>query len=177
MMFTIYMDELLNQLQASGIGCHIGHEYYGSLGYADDLKLLCPGLRGLQKMITICEQYGDRFSVSYNAKKSMCITFDRAVDWSRKFNESISITLNGNRLNWVNCVKDLGNYVRYDLSEMEEIRHKQADLIWRANGILARYQDACLEVKMYLLNAYGCHLYGSQAWCYSDKNVESIVIA
>ncbi len=107
----------------------------------------------------------------------MCITFDRAVDWSRKFNERISITLNGNRLKWVNCVKGIGNYVQYDLSEMEEIRHKRADLIWRVNGILARYQDASTEVKMYLLNAYGCHLYGSQAWCYSEKNVESIVIA
>ncbi len=32
LMFNIYMDELLNQLQASGIGCHIGHEYCGSMG-------------------------------------------------------------------------------------------------------------------------------------------------
>ncbi len=47
MMFPIYMDELLNQLQASCICCHIGHEYYGSLGYEDDLKLLCADLRGL----------------------------------------------------------------------------------------------------------------------------------
>ncbi len=118
------MDELLNELQASGFVYHIGHEYYGSLEYADDLKLLCPGLRGLQKMITICEQYGNRFSISYNVKKSMCITFEREVDWSRKLIESISITLNGNRLRWINCVKDLGNHVRYDLSEMEEIKHK-----------------------------------------------------
>ncbi len=27
LMFTIYMDELLNQLQAFGIECHIGHKY------------------------------------------------------------------------------------------------------------------------------------------------------
>ncbi len=117
LMFTIYMDELLNQLQVSGTGFHIGHKCYGSLGYADDLKLLCPGLRCLQKMVMICEQYGDRFSVRYYGKKSMCIAFDRTVDWSRTFNESISITLNGNRLKWVNSVMDLGNYVsRYDLT-------------------------------------------------------------
>ncbi len=30
---------------------------------------------------------------------------------------------------------------------------------------------------MYLLNTYECHLYRSQTWCYSDKNVESIGIA
>ncbi len=87
----IYIDELLNQLQASGIGCHIGHGHFRPLGYAYDLKLLCPGLRDLQKMVTICEQYGDRFRVSYNATKSLCITFDRAVDWKRKFIESISV--------------------------------------------------------------------------------------
>ncbi len=109
LMFTFYMDELFNQLQACGIGFHIGHEYYGSLTYADDLKLLCPGLRGLQKMVTICEQYGDRFSVRFNVKKLMCIIFFRVVDCSRKFNESI--ILNSNRLKWVNRVKDLGNYV------------------------------------------------------------------
>ncbi len=77
LMFTIYMDELLNHLHVSGIGCHIGHEYYGSLGYADDLKLLCLGLRGLQTMVMICEMYGDRFSVSYNVMKSVCITLEQ----------------------------------------------------------------------------------------------------
>ncbi len=93
------MDELLNQLQASGIGCHIGHEHHGTLRYAEDLKLLWYCLRGLQEMVKICERYGHRNSVSYNVKKSMCIAFDREVDLGRKFNESIS------------CMKDLGNYV------------------------------------------------------------------
>ncbi len=36
-MFTVYMDELILEFKRSGIGCHIGHKYYGSLGYADDL--------------------------------------------------------------------------------------------------------------------------------------------
>ncbi len=53
LMFTIYMDKPLSQLQASGIGYHIGYEYYGSLGYADDFKLLCPGLRDLQNSMVI----------------------------------------------------------------------------------------------------------------------------
>ncbi len=41
-MFTVYMDELILELKKSGLGCHAGYEYYGSLGYADDLKLLLP---------------------------------------------------------------------------------------------------------------------------------------
>ncbi len=44
-------------------------------------------------------------------------------------------------------------------------------------GILVKYQDAVPEVKMYLLNYYCCHLYGSQAWCFADKSVGNIITA
>ncbi len=30
---------------------------------------------------------------------------------------------------------------------------------------------------MYLVNSYCCHLYGSQAWCFADKNVGNITTA
>ncbi len=42
-------------------------------------------------------------------------------------------------------MNDLGNSVQYDLSEIEEIRHKRAELIWRVNRIRARDQDAKSE--------------------------------
>ncbi len=74
-------------------------------------------------------------------------------------------------------VKDLGNYIADDLSESEEIRHKRPNFTWRANGILVKYQDDVPEVKMYLLNSYYCHLYGSQAWCFTGKNVGNITTA
>ncbi len=32
-------------------------------------------------------------------------------------------------------------------------------------------------VKMYLLNSNCCHLYGSQAWCFADKSVGTIITA
>lgn len=40
--FSLYMDKLLSELKDSGIGCHIGNHYFGALGYADDLVLICP---------------------------------------------------------------------------------------------------------------------------------------
>ena len=51
----IYMDELLSRLERSGIGCYIGNNSYGNAPYADDLKLLCPIINGLQKMLDICD--------------------------------------------------------------------------------------------------------------------------
>ena len=41
-LFTVYVDELIARLQASGLGCNIGRSYIGVLGYADDLTLLSP---------------------------------------------------------------------------------------------------------------------------------------
>ncbi len=48
-------------------------------------------------------------------------------------------------MKWAGSVKDLGNYIAYDVSD---IRHKRADFIWMANGNLVKYQDAVPQVKM-----------------------------
>ena len=46
-LFTVYMDVLLEQLEQSGFGCKIGRHYFGALSYADDLTLICPSPSGL----------------------------------------------------------------------------------------------------------------------------------
>ncbi len=107
----------------------------------------------------------------------MCMVYDQFVDRSVQFNYNINIMLNGSQLIWSNCVKHLVNYIKNDLSEYEEIRHKKVDFIWRVNGLCIKYQDAVPEVKMYLLNAYCCHFYGSQAWNFNDKNIKYIITA
>ena len=41
-LFTVYMDKLLQKLSKSKLGCHIDRNYMGSFGYADDIVLLAP---------------------------------------------------------------------------------------------------------------------------------------
>ncbi len=87
----------LTRLEKSGTGCFIGHQYYGCITYADDLVLLCPSVKGLWKMTAIC------------AKGTMCLAFDRTKDLIGDNNDSTPIFLNGSKLQWVKCVKHLGN--------------------------------------------------------------------
>ncbi len=54
LLFCIYMHELLKRLEADGVGCWIGKYYYGGVGYADDLTLVVPSVRGLRQMLKIC---------------------------------------------------------------------------------------------------------------------------
>ena len=74
-LFAIYIDVLLKKLENSGYGCHVGHEFFGALGSADDITLLSPTVYALQKMIDICVLYGIEFDVMYNAKKTVCMFF------------------------------------------------------------------------------------------------------
>ncbi len=71
-LFCVYMDALLKRLEAEGFGCWIG-----SVGYADDLKLLSPSAHGLWRMTKICEEFGIDYGVQYNTNKTVCILYAR----------------------------------------------------------------------------------------------------
>ena len=70
--FSLYMDDLLQQLRNLGVGCHIAGVFFGALMYADDLVLLARG--ALQEMLTLCEKYAEKhnlvFSTDPNPDKS-----------------------------------------------------------------------------------------------------------
>ncbi len=84
--------------------------------------------------------------------------------------ETSPIRHEGSVLEWTTSIKHIGNYIRNDLSEYDEIRHKPYDFVRIFNGLLARYHDATPEVLTQLTSSYCTHRYGSQAWLYNDTN-------
>ena len=75
LLFSVYVDELLDKLKQNNTGCHIGHHFMGALGYADDLILLCPSVSGINKMIKICEDYAQEHNILFNGAKSKYLVF------------------------------------------------------------------------------------------------------
>ena len=72
-LFTVYVDELIARLQASGLGCNNGRSYIGVLGYADDLALLSPSVYALSKMVGICEEYAKKYDIGSNRQNAIAI--------------------------------------------------------------------------------------------------------
>ena len=70
-LFTVFFDELITRLKSSGLRCNIGDNYFGALGYADDLTLLSPSVNALTKMITICEIFANEYSVMFKQRKQL----------------------------------------------------------------------------------------------------------
>ena len=171
-LFTLYIDVLLQRLQNCGAGCMVGCEYFGVLCYADDITLLSPTVLGLQKMLQICEQFGGEYNIKYNPKKTVCICFHAKPIQM----DNIGVALYGKRLPWSNSAKHLGNIVRADLKDDDDIQLKKCDFIGRTNSLIANFKDAPRSVCSEVFNSQCCHLYGTDTWNPTCKKVENFCV-
>ena len=74
-LFSVYMDELICKLRASGFGLYIGNVCVGCVMYADDIMLLSGSCFGAQKLVDACSAYGQRWNICFNSMKTQCLTF------------------------------------------------------------------------------------------------------
>ena len=78
-LFLLYVDDLINALRKSGVGCHIIDMFVAAIMYADDLALLAP-TRSLQTLLDICYAYGVQWCISYNPTKTNVMVFGKHVE-------------------------------------------------------------------------------------------------
>ena len=109
--FTIYIDKLLVMLRTTGIGCHLGSDYSGTLSYADDITLICPSVLGWNEMNVLCCKYAKEYDITFNNKKTVCIQF------GSKINIDEHVSMNGFTVQWSESVRHLGNFVDSTLSD------------------------------------------------------------
>ena len=103
-LFTIYIDRLLILLKDSEVGCKINNCYTGAISYADDITLSCPSIRGLNRMLDICNKFAAQHCLIFNNKKSLAIKYGNEV------NDTEYLLLSQNRINWVDNVKHFDYY-------------------------------------------------------------------
>jgi hypothetical protein len=75
LLFNVYIDELSVKLSLCHAGCVMNNMIINDFAYADDLVLVCPSAKGLQKLINICEQYGHVHDITYNCKKKCAYVY------------------------------------------------------------------------------------------------------
>ena len=152
-LFTIYLDGLLDSLRTSGHGCYWEDHFSGALCYADDLTILFHPL-----MLALCEQYAQAHRIQFNGDKTQLICFRRASDHTH-------ISLCGQCLPMVDSVVHLGNTLQCDLSDKLDIHLiKSMAFIQQANTVPFQFKWRDPETKMKLFNAYCLSLYGCALW-------------
>jgi hypothetical protein len=169
LLFCIYIDVLLARLKENGVGCHIGNLYYGALGYADDLVLLCPTRKGLQNMLDTCDIFGSEYCMSFNTTKTVGMIMSHTGS-----KDVIPLTLSGNELKWVNSFKYLGIHITPDLKDETDINIKKGQFNANVNYLLASFGKLQSNVLNQLFDTYCCSFYGCQSWSLECKMLHQL---
>ena len=74
-LFARYIRDLVAAVVNSGTGCNIANVMFNILAYADDIVLISPPWRGLQRLLDILEVYVCSIDMVINAVKSLCMIF------------------------------------------------------------------------------------------------------
>ena len=133
----------------------MGNSYVGALSYADDITLLCPSIRGLNKMLDICNSFADMYDIKFNAKKSLGIKFGGQQVMSEV------LYLGNSRIEWVSSVKHLGNYVNSDMTDKTDCDMKCSSFIGYVNKLKANFGYLQPFVLGNLFKTFCCSFYGS----------------
>ena len=74
-LFCLYIDAMLISLSDANACCYMGLIFVGALAYADDIVMLAPTVNALRRLLAVCDDFADRFNISFNAQKSKCMIF------------------------------------------------------------------------------------------------------
>ena len=167
LLFSVYIDELLEKLKRNGIGCFLGHHYVGALGYADDIMLLCPSVSGLKKMIKICEEYAEEHCILFNGKKSKYLVFG-----NYKYNPTVKV--NNEVVPRSESAPHLGHMLHTDNTTDELTDHAVREFNKSYYGFISKFESCNTTAKNKLFHQYCCSMYGSQLWNMTSLKVRML---
>ena len=157
-LFSLYVNDLIEILRASGIGCFIGPKYFGIVAYADDILLIAPRRDALQRMVDMCESYMINHKISFSPAKTKCLCFGVNKDLIKK------IKVAGVEIDWSKCAVHLGVTLCDDGRLDQDVKVKRAQFIDGCHNLMEEFGKSHPEVQVKLLTLYNASFYGSNLW-------------
>ena len=175
-LYCIYTNGIFEELRRQKIGCCVGQNYVGIIGYADDLLLICPSLDGLQKMLRVCEKYAEGHNLCFSTNHNPVKSKTKCMAFLRKKRDLPDLTLSGNPLPWVEAGKHLGMKIENKVGRIlnQDIREKRAQYIQRNNELMQEFSFAHSSVKAKINYIYNGHFTGSVLWDLFSKEADMI---
>ena len=146
--YNIYVNELICILRKSGIGCYFRGIFAASIFYADDMAVLAPSVKGLQKMLNLFHEYCTEWDIRLNAKKSKNLYFGKGPK------PSFTTTINGVLVPWVDQWSYLGVVVKSGVKFGCCVKEKIKSFYRALNSILRIDGRSDEIVKLLLLESH-----------------------
>ena len=166
-LFNIYIDGLSNILNNSLIGGSLGGKRINHMLYADDLCIVSLSSAGLQKLLSICDEYCASHSITFNVKKSVCMFFKCTVN---KHCDNSTVFLSGNQINFVQEVKYLGVLLNPSMKTSIDVSRQTRKFYAQANMLLRNFRYCSNEVKCSLFKSFRTNMYCCPLWFNSTSS-------
>lgn len=169
-LFSIYVDFMLNSLSDSNAGCHLGHVYCGALAYADDVILLAPSKSALERMLTTASECATKLDLKFNGTKSQYLCIGKDI------HREGGVNFCGVCVPMVKEGTHLGRVISSDMTH-DYVASSVRDLYARFNLVSSRFKHCSPDVKYHLFKSYCVIAYGSQIWDFQAKKVCQYFVA
>ena len=173
-LFSIYLDELLLKLESIGVGCFWKSHHAGALAYADDIVLLAPSASALRILLATCESHGTCLGLHFNPLKTQLINFRLGTSDFQSSNPNFFFC--GSSLQFSSTVLHLGNKLKYNLCDDEDIVLKSRYLSRAANSLFSTFPKIGPVPLTYLFSSYCLALYGCELWNLSSPGLRSLEV-
>ena len=135
-LFNIYIDGLSNILNNSLTGGSLGGRRINNMLYADDLCIVSLSSAGLQKLLSICDEYCASHSITFNVKKSVCMFFKCIVN---KHCDNSTVFLSGNQIDFEQEVKYLWVLLNPSMKTSIDVSRQTRKFFAQANMLLRKF--------------------------------------
>ena len=166
LLFNTYMNDLSVQLSKLPVGCCSGDMVINHLMYADDIVLVAPSAKGMQRLIDVAYNYGCQYDIIFNSSKSQMMVFD-----TRKIGHTVDFSIGSSTMNETTSYRYLGHIITNNLSDEADIEEKVRSLYVRCNSLLRKFYFCSDKVKNKLFSCYCSNVYLCSLWVKFRKSV------
>ena len=165
LLFTRYIRDMISTIVATNVGCANQGQLINLLAYADDLVLIAPSWRAMQRLLSVLDVQISSLDMTCNISKTVCMVFTP----TRRDNIVTSVfpllKIGASSIQFVGKFKYLGHYITSDLIDDEDIHREIKNKFIRANVLFQRVSKCSFNVKIIVLFKSFClGLYDVALW-------------
>ena len=176
LLYSIYVDELLDSLVSSNLGAFIGHLHSPSPMYADDLALIASSEHNLQLLLDLTSAYACLWRYQFNTSKSAILVFGESPRSRQVARSNRSWSVGSNIIPEADTYTHLGILRSVHHSNAKQVSGRCASgrsAFYALNSVGSRF--GCLHpitsFKLYKALSLPILLYGCEVLSYNKSNL------
>lgn len=168
LIFNFYVNDVLSIIADLHVGCCIDMYKTNIIGYADDMVLISPSVKGLQILLNEFFTMMSKLCLKVNASKSFYMIF-KARRY-RRYVVSANVFLNGALLKIANETKYLGVIMTSDLNNSKDKLRCANSFLKQFNSMYHKFSFVNRKMLVFLFQSHCMSFYGSEIWYNEDKS-------